>query len=63
LTIPNVGEIWKYKTPRWDGGQDFVIITRTNHRKEKAHAINVEDATDLREILFENVAKYWIKVS
>lgn len=58
MTIPNVGEIWKYKH-----GQDFVIITRTNHRKEKAHAINVEDATDLREILFENVAKYWIKVS
>ena len=63
MTIPNVGEIWKYKHARWDGGQDFVIITRTNHRKEMAYAVNVEDTADLREILFQNVAKYWTKVS
>jgi len=64
VIIPNVGEIWKYKHNRpWDGKGDYVVITRTNHRKETAYAVNVEDATDLREILFENVAKYWTKVS
>ncbi len=62
MTIPNVGEIWKYRNARQDGGHDFVMITRINHRKQTANATNIEDVTDLREIVFENV-KHWTKVS
>lgn len=63
MTIPNVGEIWKYKHPRHDGTHDFIMITCINAGENTTLGVSVAEPSDHRKLSFENVTKYWIKVS